>query len=332
MTATTRGKLAAILMTIVIFGCLGMVTTAAVGRPVEIGALNAVLIGAGIGLFEEFYVQSPRGNWMRAMHPLRSILIYILVVVALYLVMVHVTHLLLGRLDDLPVVYRRLPYGISFFTTFSIVGILMMRVTHFIGQRTLLDLIIGTYHRPINERKVLLFLDLNGSTALGERLGALKMRALVRQFLSDLSKPIVDHGGEIYLYKGDGLIAIWNWADAFRHDAILRAVDAMFAVTAGKREAYERSFGLVAAFRIGIHGGDVIVSEQGDVKRSIGIYGDAINIAARMEEAARNHNVRCVISATVASALADRSRVREIGEERVKGISAPIAICEYNPV
>jgi adenylate cyclase len=332
MTATTRGKLAAILMTMVIFGCLGTVTTAAVGRPVEIGALNAVLIGAGIGLFEEFYVQSLRGNWMRAMHPLRSILIYILVVAMLYLVAVHVTHLILGRLDDLPVVYRRLPYGLTFFTTFSIVGILMMRVAHFIGLRTLLDLIIGTYHRPVEERKVLLFLDLNGSTALSERLGALKMRAFVGQFLSDLSKPIVDHGGDIYLYKGDGLIAIWNWADAFRHDAILRAVDAMFAAIAGEREAYEHSFGLVAAFRIGIHGGEVIVSEQGDVKRSIGIYGDAINIAARMEEAAQAHDVRCVISATVAGALADRGRVREIGEERVKGISVPIAICEYNPV
>jgi adenylate cyclase len=331
MTATTRGKLAAVLMTIVIFGCLGAVTTAAVGRPVEIGALNAILIGAGIGLFEEFYVQSPRGNWMRAMHPLRSIFIYIFVVMVLYLVALHVTHLVLGRLDDLPVVYGRLPYGLAFFTAFSSVGILMMRVAHFVGLRTLLDLIIGTYHRPIEERKVLLFLDLNGSTALAERLGALKMRALVRKFLSDLSQPIVDHGGEIYLYKGDGLIAIWNWADAFKRDAILRAVDAMYAAIAREREAYERSFAVAPAFRIGIHGGDVIVSEQGDAKRSIGIYGDAINIAARMEEAARTHNVRCVVSEIVASALADPARIREIGKERVKGISAPIAICEYMP-
>src|SRR5580698_8445550 len=104
------------------------------------------------------------------------------------------------------------------------------------------------------------------------------MRAFVRKFLSDLSPPIVDHGGDIYLYKGDGLIAIWNWADAFRQDAILRAVDAMFATVAHETEAYQRWFGVVPAFRIGIHGGAVIVSEQGDARRSIGIYGDAINI------------------------------------------------------
>ncbi|HWX63861.1 adenylate/guanylate cyclase domain-containing protein [Bradyrhizobium sp.] len=331
MTATTRRRLAAVLLAMAIFACLGLVTTAAVGRPIEIGTLNALLIGAGIGLFEEFYVQGPRGNWMRAMHPLRVIVIEILVVMVLYLVALHVTHVVLGRLDDLPVVYRRLPYGLAFFTAFSIVGILMMRVAHFVGLRTLLDLIIGTYHRPVEERKVLLFLDINGSTALSERLGALTMRAFVRKFLSDLSPPIVDHGGDIYLYKGDGLIAIWNWADAFRQDAILRAVDAMFATVAHETDAYQRWFGVAPAFRIGIHGGAVIVSEQGDARRSIGIYGDAINIAARMEEAARAHNVRCVISEVVAGALADRTRVRVIGAEQVKGISAPIAICEYAP-
>jgi adenylate cyclase len=62
MTATTRRKLAAVLMAMIIFACLGAVTTAAVGRPVEIGAFNAVLIGAGIGLFEEFYVQGSRAT------------------------------------------------------------------------------------------------------------------------------------------------------------------------------------------------------------------------------------------------------------------------------
>ena len=329
MTVTTRRKLAAVLMAMIIFACLGAVTTAAVGRPVEIGAFNAVLIGAGIGLFEEFYVQGSRGNWMREMHPLRAIFIYILVVIVLYLIALHVTHLVLGRLDDLPVVYRRLPYGITFFTTFSIVGILMIRVAHFIGLRTLLDLVIGTYHRPVEERKVLLFLDINGSTALAERLGALTMRSLVRKFLSDVSQPIVDCGGEIYLYKGDGLIAVWNWADAVKADAILKAVDAMFATVAKQSDAYQRLFGAAPTFRVDIHGGPVIVSEQGDAKRSIGIYGDAINIAARMEEAARAHNARCVMSEIVAQALANRSRVRPIGTEQVKGISAPVAICEY---
>lgn len=105
----------------------------------------------------------------------------------------------------------------------------------------------------------------------------------------------------------------------------------MFNAIERQQSAYERLFGVVPNFRVGIHGGDVVVSEQGDTKRSIGIYGDAINIAARMEDAAAAHGVRCILSKTVAEALANRDRIHEIGEEAVRGISATVRVCEYRP-
>ena len=241
---TLRRKLVSVLVAMGIFACLGGVTTLAVGRPVELGVTNAVLIGAGIGLFEEFYVQSQRGNWLRAMHPLLSIPVYVGVIIVLYFVAVHISHVLLGRLDDLPTVYRRLPYGLTFFTVFSVVGVLMMRIIHFIGLENLFHLMVGTYHRPVQERKVLLFLDINGSTALGEKLGALATRSLVGKFLFDVSQPITDHGGDIYLFKGDGLIAVWDWTQAIKDDSILRAIDAMFGAVARERGSYQRLFGV----------------------------------------------------------------------------------------
>jgi class 3 adenylate cyclase len=105
----------------------------------------------------------------------------------------------------------------------------------------------------------------------------------------------------------------------------------MYSAVERQRAAYQKLFGVVPSFRIGIHGGEVIVSEQGDTKRSIGIYGDAINIAARMEEVARAHNVRCIVSDDVVAALASHDRLREIGEETVKGISTSIRVYEYQP-
>jgi adenylate cyclase len=329
LSLTLRGKLGVIGLSMAIFACLGAVTTLAVGRPVELGVTNAVLIGMGVGLFEEFYVQTRRGSWLRNMHPLRAILIYVGEIWILYLVSVHVSHLLLGRLDDLPTVYRRLPYALAFFTAFSIIGILMIRIIHFVGLSTLFHLLVGTYHRPMLERKVLLFLDVNGSTAMSERLGPFRTRSLMGKFLFDVAEPITDHGGEIYLYKGDGLIALWSFGKALRDAAILRAIDGIFAAMAREEPAYRESFGLVPTFRIGVHGGEVVVSEQGDTKRSIGIYGETINIAARMEDAARAHGVACALSAPVALALADQAALRPIGEERVRGISAPIAVYEY---
>jgi adenylate cyclase len=61
--------------------------------------------------------------------------------------------------------------------------------------------------------------------------------------------------------------------------------------------------GPTGAIRVGVHGGEVIVSEQGDTKRSIGVYGDTINIAARTEDAAKLHSVKCVISEEIATVL-----------------------------
>ena len=160
------------------------------------------------------------------------------------------------------------------------------------------------------------------SRAIPGRASGARNTSLVGKFLFDISKPITDYGGEIYLYKGDGLIAIWDWREAVRNDKILRALDAVFAAVQREQGSYTAQFGVVPTFRIGVHGGDVVVSEQGDTKRSIGIYGSTINIASRMEEAAKAHGVACAISGDVAQVLAGAAgHLRPIGSEKVKGIT-----------
>ena len=132
------------------------------------------------------------------------------------------------------------------------------------------------------------------------------------------------------LYKGDGLIALWNWNDAIRGNRILRAIDAVFASVDREQSEYQEQFGVVPRFRIGVHGGDVVVSEQGDTKRAIGVYGSTINIAARMEEAAKAHNVACAISGDVAKSLSNsEQQLLSLGHEQLRGISAEIPIFEY---
>src|SRR5271169_2394571 len=318
VSISTRRKLSAILLAIAIFALLAGLTSFATRGSVVFAIIDSILVGTGVGLFEQFYVQSLRGRWLRSMHPLLSISIYTAVVAVLFVVAVHLSHLLTGQLDTLPRAYRRLPFAMPLVIAFSVIGIVVMRTVHFIGIETLFHLMIGTYHRPVIEEKVLLFLDINDSTGLAERLGAVQIKSLVGKFLFDISKPITDHGGEIYLYKGDGLIALWNWSEAIRGNKILRAIDAVFAAVRREEAAYQREFGVVPRFRIGVHGGEVVVSEQGDTKRAIGVYGSTINIAARMEEAAKAHGVGCAISGDVAQALSGEPRLVPLGDEQVK--------------
>jgi adenylate cyclase len=330
VSISTRRKLVSILLALAIFALLAGLVTLAEGHSPVYGVLNAILAGTGVGLFEQFYVQSLRGRWMRNAHPLLSILIYTIVVAALFFLAVNFSHTVLHHIYPVPIPYGRLPIILPVVLAFSVVGIVVMRAVHFIGIETLFHLMIGTYHRPVVEQKVLVFIDINNSTALAERLGALKIKSLVGKFLFDISKPITNHGGEIYLYKGDGLIAIWDWVEAVPHDKILRAIDAVFAAVRREQSRYMAQFGVVPSFRIGVHGGDVVVSEQGDTKRSIGIYGSTINIASRMEEAAKAHGVACAISGDVAQALSGSTgRLRQIGFDKIKGIAAEIPVFEY---
>jgi adenylate cyclase len=331
LSISTRRKLLSILLAVVIFALLAGLVSLAWGRgPPVFAVLNAVLVGTGVGLFEQFYVQSLRGRWFRNIHPLLSVVLYTAVVGILFVIGVNITHLVLQPFYPRPVPWGRLPVVLPIVIALAVIGIVVMRAAHFIGIDTLFHLMIGTYHRPVVEQKVLVFIDINNSTALSEGLGNLKIKSLVGKFLFDIAKPITDYGGEIYLYKGDGLIAIWHWHEAVRGNRVLRALDAIFAAVRRERASYLAQFGVVPSFRIGVHGGDVVVSEQGDTKRSIGIYGSTINIAARMEEAAKAHGVACAISGDVAQALSGAAgRLHLIGAERVKGISAEIPIFEY---
>src|SRR5229473_4135913 len=214
LSTSSRKKLTSILLAVAIFVSLAMLTASVLGRPVINGLLSAIIVGTGVGFFEEFYVQSRRGRWLRSMHPLKSILIYALVVVALFLLSILLSRLILWDWNSLPWIYRHFPVVLPIVITYSVVGIVVMRVVRFIGVETLFHLTIGTYHRPVVEKKVLMFLDINDSTRLAEELGPVRTKSLVGKFLFDISKPITDHGGEIYLYKGDGLIALWDWREA----------------------------------------------------------------------------------------------------------------------
>ena len=333
LSASLRRKLVAVGLATAFFLACAAVLGPLVGVPLDQSLLGGGLIGLGVSLFEEFFVQGRAGRRLRAMHPLKSLPLYSAVVVAIALIAQHLMHLVLGRLDRLPEAYARLPKTLPLIFVVAAVGILILRVIGFIGGKTLFHLLIGRYHRPVIERKVFLFLDMRDSTAFVQTLGPVKAKALIGKFLFDISKPVTDHKGDIYLYTGDGVIAMWNWSDAIRDRNIVRTVDAIREAVRVEAEAYRAAFGRVPEFRIGVHGGDVVISEQGDAKRAIGVYGETINIAARMEQTAKLRERACVFSADIVEQLgAAKERFEYMGEETVKGISAPIAIDDVHQI
>lgn len=301
-----------------------------------------ILISFGIGLtvslFEAFYVQGRPGRWLRSLHPAIAVSFYALVIVLFAMAVMmffrlgighdHNAPEMAGHHSLMPPIFVILP--VLFLV--SIVAIMILRIIGYIGAKNLIHLMVGTYFRPVSENRIFLFLDIKGSTSIVERLGPLKARSFIGKFFFDISAPITDWGGEVYRFTGDGAVVVWHWDVGIAHNNIVRAIDGIDAAIRSERSYYLDKFGEVPEYRIGVHGGTIVTSEEGDTRRAIGYYGDTIHIAARLERIAKELGVNCLFSGELAKSLSDMSgRLRLVTTMPVRGISYPVEMYELLP-
>ena len=87
----------------------------------------------------------------------------------------------------------------------------------------------------------------------------------------------------MHAYVGDEVIVTWPLSDDPKRNArSLRCFIAAEHRIADLAPDYTREFGVAPQFRAGVHAGPVVVSECGDTKRQIALFGDTINVAARL--------------------------------------------------
>ena len=221
----------------------------------------------------------------------------------------------------------RMPLSLPAVFAISVTILLILRVVSFIGARNLLHLMTGRYQRPMVEDRAFLFIDLKDSTRITEALGVVRAREFISDFIFDVSKAITDHRGDVYKFMGDGIIAVWQHQDKGALTDAVAAVVAAERTLTRRADRYDNRFGHIPEFRAGLHAGEVIASEQGDLRRSIEFNGDHINIAARLEQKAKEHGRTLVFSEVVAEALHDTGVPTEsLDEETVKGYSRPLRL------
>ena len=162
------------------------------------------------------------------------------------------------------------------------------------------------------QRKVvtILFCDLVGSTALGESTDPEALRARMRRYFEDLRVILERHGGSVEKFAGDAVMAVFGIPVSHEDDA-LRAVRA----AAQMRDAVAEH-GLEA--RIGINTGEVVVGGEGETL----VTGDAVNVAARLEQAAPNGEI--LIGAETRALVRDAVRVEATAPLELKGKSEPV--------
>jgi adenylate cyclase len=218
-------------------------------------------------------------------------------------------------------------YALPFFAVVATTVQFVMQMNRLIGANVLGYFAAGTYHQPKTEERIFLFLDLEGSTQLAERLGSDAYFELLRRFVDDLTDPVIEAEGEIYQYAGDEVVVTWPLAAGVRDANCVRCFFAIRAALVRQAARYERDFGAVPRFRGGLHGGPVTAGELGDLRRQIVFVGDILNTAARLEEYAKRMGLDLVASGALVERLALPPGVEatRCGELALRGKEAPVA-------
>ncbi len=148
-----------------------------------------------------------------------------------------------------------------------------------------------------------MFLDLRGSTALGERLLPYDTVFLLNRFFAEMSAALRETGGHYAQFNGDGLMALYGLESGVEQGCreALAGAAAMFRRLAVLNDGIAAEMGEPLRMGIGIHTGEAIVGTMGPPDApTLTAVGDTVNVAARLESETKILKCRLVVSQTTA--------------------------------
>lgn len=325
MTALRRRQLQ-IFLAVVAAGMLaGIVYSVGIGeiRPIGIAISVAygLLISAPIAALESLVTNGEGRRWLRSLPVAASLGLRVVIYSAVILTVQ------LGSLGHhvvgIPVGPGERDYAAVL--TYS-VGIALLlniglEIAILIGPSTLWRFLTGRYHRPQEERRFVLFVDVVGSTAAAERLGNRGIHTLLDRVFRVASMPVLEHRGEIHAYVGDTMIITWPETAGIRPLACFLGIRAALDAQAKR---FTDAFGMAPEVRGSLHFGDLVVGEIGDLKRSIVLQGDVMNTAARLEAASREIDGGFVVSDAARLRMGAATGLAPLGPLDLRGRQEPI--------
>jgi adenylate cyclase len=166
-----------------------------------------------------------------------------------------------------------------------------------------------------------LFVDIRDFTPYADRATAREAVALLNEFFGVVVPVLEAHGGRVQAYLGDGMLGVFGAPEPLPDHAD-RAVAAAAAMVA----AVEAHFGDRCRASVGVNSGLVLVGTIGGGTRyELGIIGDPVNVAARVEHATRQTG-DAVLVTEATRCLMERDGLEPRGVLELKGKPAPVAV------
>ncbi len=201
------------------------------------------------------------------------------------------------------------------------------------GPHVFLDMILGRFHRPHEEQRIFMFVDIRSSTAIAEDLGHQRYFEFLQDFYADITDPVVNARGRIYQYVGDEVVITWDMAGGLRDNNCLRCFFDMQDVFRKLSDKYLHKFGLVPTFKAGLHYGKVTVGEVGVLKKDIIYTGDVLNTTSRIQNKCNWLDVDLLISQDLVSLIPVKAlyHFESLGKIDLRGKSSMVELMAIMP-
>jgi len=277
------------------------------------------VIYSGCWLFYFEIGRSRLGQKIRMWHPIGHLTYYLtFMMISMYLCVFTVI-----KLYDAEKIFQELPEQHSLFLrlmAFIIptLTISFLKIIDMIGSKHVLYFLLGTYKRPVEKIKIVLFLDMIGSTKIAEQLSPQKSMELISNFIFDASYIFRIHSGDILNYTGDGLVVTWPIGKA---ENALESIKALEDRILKYKPVYQKKYNHTPKFRVGLHAGKIVISQIGEERLFLGVYGDAVNTTARLEQLNKKLGTRILLSGYVKRLLGKKyeKRLIPLGTQPMNG-------------
>ena len=219
-------------------------------------------------------------------------------------------------------------------STIAFLTVLSLQVIDNYGQGVFQNMLRGRYHEPKQEDRIFMFLDIRSSTTIAERIGNIKYFKLLSQFFSDISTSILEYGGEIYQYVGDEVVISWPLKRGLTQSQALLCFFAIEDAIRSKDKYYQKQFGLVPAFKAGLHFGEVTIGEVGSLKKEIIFSGDVLNTTSRIQDLCNKFGVNLLVSKQLLDLMpaASQFHIEKLEQISLRGKEKPVTLCSVRRI
>src|SRR6478609_7357277 len=218
---------------------------------------NSVLMGLPLGLgfgLLELFLFPKADRWFRQWSFTKTFLfktlLYTVVIYAITVGLIIIAGLYNGHeWKELPAVLASMSQLVLVIYTLVMYGLLVffLQSNRLLGEGVLWKFILGKYHKPREEERIFMFLDMKSSTTIAEKLGHVHFYTLLNELFHEISQPVLQTKAEIYQYMGDEVVLTWEVEHGLENSKCLKTFFMFRESLLRNSDNYFKNFGVKPA-------------------------------------------------------------------------------------